>query len=101
MISLGRCKSAGLLGTTVIKQVGNRRVLERIDESGRIFFAVPDRKWFDNGVAIRIDIIGIDLLIKGSGGILDGQQVSAINPNLTSGCDLSGKRRLANNVGLY
>ena len=74
MISNRRCKSAGLLGTTVIKQVGNRRILERISESGRIFFAISDRKWFDNGVAIRIAVVGFDGEQKRSDALLDGQR---------------------------
>jgi hypothetical protein len=42
MIEIGKTKRAGLLVTTGIKQVGSRRVLERINETNKIFFAVSD-----------------------------------------------------------
>ena len=100
MIARGRCRSAGLLATTVIKQVGNRRVLDRITDSGRIFFAVSDRKWYDSGVTIRIAIIGFDRGKESGGIVLDGCEVPMIHADLTSGNDLSTKGRIAANMGL-
>ena len=94
----GRCTAAGLLATTVIKQVANRGVLERISEVGRLFFVVSDRKWFDSGVAIRIAIIAFDRGDCSVPILLDGKNVSHINIDLSSGCDLSSKQRLPANL---
>ena len=58
MIQTGRCKQAGLLATTGIRQVSSRRVLERINETGEIFFAISDRDWVLDGASVRISIIG-------------------------------------------
>jgi type II restriction/modification system DNA methylase subunit YeeA len=99
MIETGRVKQAGLLATTGLRQVGSRRVLERISETGGIFFAVSDRDWILDGASVRISIIGFGSE-EPSEAILDGQTVSQINADLTAGCDLTQKRTLAANQSL-
>jgi hypothetical protein len=44
-IAAGRTKRAGLLATQGIRGAANRQVLERIGESGEIFFARSDDPW--------------------------------------------------------
>ena len=44
-----KCKRAGLLATQGIRGGANREVLERIKETGDIFFAVSDRDWILDG----------------------------------------------------
>ncbi|HQU34495.1 MAG TPA: N-6 DNA methylase, partial [Thermoanaerobaculaceae bacterium] len=44
-IEKGRCARAGLLATQGIRGAANRRVLERIKQTGDLFFAISDRAW--------------------------------------------------------
>ena len=99
MIETGRVKQAGLLATTGMRQVGSRRVLERISETGDIFFAVSDRDWILDGASVRISIIGFGNKQTDSA-VLDGQTVAQINADLTAGCDLTQKKTLRTNQGL-
>ncbi len=83
-IASGRAERAGLLATQNIRGAFSRPVLERIGESGQIFMAYADEEWFNDGAAVRISIICQD---DGSESehILDGEPVSRINPDLTTG----------------
>ncbi|HET9227339.1 MAG TPA: type IIL restriction-modification enzyme MmeI, partial [Thermoanaerobaculia bacterium] len=90
-IEEGKCNRVGLLATTAIKQVGSVRVLERISETTSIFFAVPDRDWVLEGASVRISMIGFGEKHESEKGI---------PPNLTGGLDLSGKEKIASNLGL-
>lgn len=78
-VEAGRCGRAGLLATTAIKQVGSRRALERILESGKIFFAVSDRDWILEGASTRISMVGFGPKEIGGPLILDGRTVNEIN----------------------
>ncbi|MCX6907955.1 MAG: class I SAM-dependent DNA methyltransferase, partial [Verrucomicrobia bacterium] len=97
-IADGKCKAAGLLATTGIKQVGSRHVLERIKESGTVFFAVSDREWTLEGASVRVSLIGFAGKNWGQKPSLDSKEVSQINADLTSGIDLTSKRALASNL---
>lgn len=59
-IAKGRARRAGLLATQGIRGGANRRVLERIKESGDIFYAQADRPWILDGAAVRISMVGFD-----------------------------------------
>ncbi len=87
MVHAGRAKRAGLLATQAIRGAANRGTLERIKESGDIFFAVSNREWILDGAAVRIAMVGFD---DGSETRhkLDGQLVAGINFNLTAGLPL-------------
>ena len=88
---------AGLLATQGIRGGANRRVLQRIKETGDIFVARSDHPWVLEGAAVHISIVGFD---DGSEWEreLDGQSVAAINANLTVGVDLTLAQRLASNL---
>jgi len=60
MVEMGKAKRVGLLATQGIRGGANRRVLERIKETGDIFFAYSDRKWVLEGAAVHVSIIGFD-----------------------------------------
>ncbi|MDR3633432.1 MAG: hypothetical protein P4L84_06310, partial [Isosphaeraceae bacterium] len=92
-------KRAGLLATQGIRGQQNRRVLERINESGGVFFARSDDPWVLSGANVHISFVGQD---DGSEAeqTLDGQSVMAINANLTAGIDLTQARRLEENLGI-
>ncbi len=92
-------KRAGLLATQGIRGGANRRVLQRIKETGDIFMAWSDHPWVLEGAAVHISIVGFD---DGSEieRELDGQPAPAINANLTVGVDLTAAKRLEDNFGI-
>jgi hypothetical protein len=95
----GKTKRAGLIATNSIRGGLNRRALERIKQSGDIFFAEEDRPWILNGAAVRVSMVGFD---NGSEQhkVLDGAPVQNINAALTGSLDLSAAKRLRENTGL-
>ena len=94
-----RAQRAGLLATQGIRGGANRRVLQRIKETGDIFMAWSDHPWVLEGAAVHISIVGFD---DGSEieRELDGQPAPAINANLTAGVDLTAAKRLEENFGI-
>lgn len=83
-IAQGAAQRAGLLATQNIRGSFSRPVLERIAESGSIFFAYSDEEWINDGAAVRISIVGQD---DGSEAerLLNGKPAAQINPDLTTG----------------
>jgi type II restriction/modification system DNA methylase subunit YeeA len=98
-IAAHHLKRAGLLATQGIRGGANRRTLERVKDTGDIFFAYADEPWVLAGAAVHISFVGQD---DGSetDHTLDGHAVADINPDLTSGLDLTVARRLQENLGL-
>jgi hypothetical protein len=98
-IASGRTRRAGLLATQGIRGQANRRVLERVIESGAIFFGRSDTPWVLAGAAVNISFVGQD---DGSEPVreLDGRSVTKINSDLSSGSDLTAARRQRSNQGL-
>ena len=99
MVDQNRAKRAGLLATQGIRGGANRRVLQRIKQSGDIFLAWSDHPWILDGAAVHISIVGFD---DGSetNRQLDGEAVQSINANLTSGVDLTAAVKLPENLGV-
>jgi len=98
-VEAGTVKRAGLLATQGIRGGANRRVLQRIKETGDIFMAWSDHPWVLEGAAVHISIVGFD---DGSETEreLDGQPVAAINASLAVGVDLTAAERLKENLGI-
>ena len=99
-IEHGRARRAGLLATQGIRGGKNRVVLDRIAQSGAIFWAESDRKWTLDGAAVQVSMVGFD---GGSEAAreLDGLQVSEIYTNLRSGeTDVTKARRLKENLDI-
>ena len=98
-IAAGKTKRAGLLATQGIRGKDNRVVLQRIKDSGGIFMARSDEVWPLAGATVHISIIGFD---DGSETeiTLDGEIVSNINANLTTGVDTTSALILRENAGL-
>ncbi len=92
-------KRAGLLATQAIRFQSNRPVLTRIKETGDIFTAISDKDWVLEGAAVHISIICFDDGTEVSRS-LDGNNVPAINPDLTIGFDLTTAKRLSENQSL-
>ncbi len=111
-IEAGRTQRVGLLATQGIRGGANRRVLQRIKESGDIFYAQADRKWIQDGVAVRVSMIGFDdgtqqvrLLNEDKDdapehALAHARSVSHINADLTSAADVTNARRLKENLGI-
>lgn len=99
-IADGKARRAGLLGTQAIRNRSSRRILDRIIESGGIFFAVSDQGWRQDGASVRISMVGFDDGSQKSKE-LDGKRVATIRPNLTSRrADVTKARKLAQNSGI-
>ena len=98
-IAAGKAKRAGLLATNSIRGGANRVVLERIKQSGDIFWAISDRDWVLDGAAVNVSMIGFDDGTETSR-ILDGISVVKINSDLTSAVDLASAHRLSENGGI-
>ena len=98
-IETGKVKRVGLLATQGIRGGVNRRVLERIKQTGDIFWAQSDRNWILDGATVHVSMVGFD---NGSDDdrFLDGIRVQAINADLTGAVDLTQAKRLAENSGL-
>ena len=94
-----KARRAGLLATQGIRGGANRRVLQRIKESGDIFLAWSDQPWILDGAAVHTSIIGFDDGSE-SNRELDGATVKSINANLTEGVDLTTAVRLEENLGI-
>ena len=99
-IEQGAAHRAGLLATQGIRGGRNREVLNRIAETGALFWAQSDREWTLDGAAVQVSMVGFD---NGSEPTreLDGLEVSEIFTNLRSGeTDVTRARRLAENLGI-
>ena len=99
LISVGRVERAGLLATQGIRGGANRRVLERIKETGDIFMAWSDRPWVQEGVAVHVSMVGFDDGAE-TERTVNGVPVPSINADLTGALDLTKARRLAENLNL-
>ena len=99
MVEHGLTDRAGLLGTQGIRGGVNRRVLERIKESGDIFMAYADHPWILDGASVHVSLVGFD---DGSEieRELDSEPVDAIYANLTTGVDLTKAHRLKENADI-
>ena len=99
-IESGRAERAGLLATQGIRGGSNRDVLDRIKETGDIFWAWSDRVWTLDGAAVQVSMVGFDDG-KEDTRELDGHVVSEIHANLRSGgTDVTKSRRLKENSGV-
>jgi type II restriction/modification system DNA methylase subunit YeeA len=92
-VEAGKTKRVGLLATQAIRAGASREVLRRIKETGDIIFAISDREWILDAANVHVSMVGFD------GGeqttrVLDGQQVPAINADLTTTFDLTSAKRL-------
>ena len=99
MIQTGRTRRAGLLATQGIRGGANRRVLDRIKNTGDIFLAWSDERWIVEGAMVHVSIVGFDDGTEVER-CLNGGPVPRINSNLTTGVDITATQRLAENRGV-
>jgi type II restriction/modification system DNA methylase subunit YeeA len=98
-IEQGKSQYAGLVATNSIRGGANRKVLERIVESGSIFEAWSDEEWINEGAAVRVSLLCFGG--NADAALLDGQPVATIHADLTAGggLDLTQAKVLAENGG--
>jgi hypothetical protein len=88
-IDAGVCERAGLVATNSIRGGANRKVLDRVVDTTRIFEAWSDEAWVNEGAAVRVSLLGFG---RGSGidgsARLDNAEVAAIHADLTAGAGL-------------
>src|SRR5687768_3156700 len=99
MIEYGKLKRAGLLATQGIRGGTNRKVLERIKETGDIFWAQSDRNWILNGATVHVSMIGFDNSTEVER-YLDNKNVKTINSDLSSTADITQAIPLKENANL-
>ncbi len=98
-IAAGATRRAGLLANQSIRAGASRLVLEKINTTGQIFFARADEPWVLKGASVHISFVGQDDGTE-TNLELNGIAVARINPNLTSGLDLTVARAQHENLGL-
>ena len=97
MIETGKAKRAGLLATQSIRIGSNRKVLERIKQTGDIFWAQSDREWVLDGASVRVSMVGFDNGQEQSRN-LNGSETSVINADLSNNlADITRAKRLKEN----
>jgi type II restriction/modification system DNA methylase subunit YeeA len=99
MIVEGKAKCAGLLATQGIRGGANRKVLERIKETGNIFWAQSDREWILDGATVHVSMIGFDNG-KEQNRELNGLTVKIINSDLSSSANTVSASTLIENSGI-
>jgi type II restriction/modification system DNA methylase subunit YeeA len=99
LIENGQLRRVGLLATQGIRGGANRKVLERIKETGDIFWAYSDRNWILDGATVHVSMVGFDAGEQKER-LLDGKKANAINIDLTSDLDLTQAKRLSENFDL-
>ncbi|MFN3828467.1 MAG: class I SAM-dependent DNA methyltransferase [Tepidimonas ignava] len=97
-IEAGQCQRAGLVSTQAIRKGANRRVLDRIVATTRVFEAWSDEPWVNDGAAVRVSLVCFGR--SGQAARLDGQEVGEIHADLTHATelDLTRARALSQNA---
>ncbi len=100
-IAIGATQAAGFVSTNSIRGGANRKVLDRIVETTRIFLAYSDQEWWDDqGAGVRVSLTAFG---KHAGSPkLDGVDVAEIFADLTAseGVNLTKIVALAENAGV-
>lgn len=99
LVEEGKARRVGLLATQGIRGGANRRVLEKINESGSIFWAYSDRNWILEGAAVHVSMVGFDSGAEKTR-VLNGTVVSEINADLTTSTDFTSTATLPENCDL-
>ena len=94
LIETSRIQRAGLVATNSIRGGANRKVLERIVESGTIYAAWSDEPWINEGAAVRVLLIAFAPQDHERGIRLDGEEVGTIHADLTAGSGVGNELNL-------
>lgn len=108
-IEAGQCAAAGLVATNSIRGGANRKVLERIVASTKIFEAWSDEDWVNEGAAVRVSLVCFGSRRHARLPVsprmtyrLNGQPVAIIHADLSAaeGLDMTHAQPLTENVGV-
>ncbi len=100
-IAAGRTKRVGLVATSSIRGGTNRPILDRVAEECTIFEAWSEQPWIVEGARVEVSLICFAASnIVDSDICLDGRSVEHINPDLTTGLNLSLAKSLYENRGV-
>ena len=94
-VAKGKARRVGLVATSKIAKNTNLPVLYRIAVDCEIYNALADQPWVIDGAAVRVALICFSA--KASNGllrILEGKPVKFINPDLTTGDNISSSSAL-------
>ena len=100
-IVTGKSKLAGFVATSTIAKNTNLHVMKKISEQLKIFHAYSNEPWVGEGVAVRVALIAfgkqefVNALPQ-----LNGETVRKINPDLSSGINTSGVKKLSSNKNI-
>ena len=86
-IAAGKVRYAGLVATNSIRGGANRKVMDRIVESGAIFNAWSDEPWINEGAAVRVSMICFSARGNGQSVQLNGAGTGIVNADLTPSMD--------------
>jgi type II restriction/modification system DNA methylase subunit YeeA len=95
-IEEGTAARAGLVATNSIRKNTNLPVLHRIAATTQIFEAWSEEQWTVDGAAVDVSLICFGQ-INDRPTMLDGRVVNGINPDLTTGLDLTAAKALPEN----
>jgi len=100
MLEQRKVERVGLLATQGIRGGVNRRVLEKIKETGDIFMAWSDHDWLLDGATVHVSLVGFD---DGSElhRMLDDKPVASINADLTGDVDATAALPLGENQKMW
>jgi hypothetical protein len=91
--------AAGLVATQSIRAGANRKVLQRICDSSRIYNAWSDEEWVNDGAAVRVSLIALGW---GECCFLNGLPVQQITADLSDAAsgDMTTAHLLSENAGV-
>lgn len=95
-VASGATSRVGFVATNSIRKNTNLRVMHRIAGTTRIYEAWPEEQWTVDGAAVDVSLI----CFGNNGGApprINGKIVETINPDLTSGLNLTTARPLPEN----
>ena len=88
-------EAAGLVSTNSIRGGANRKVLEAISATSRIYEAWADEPWVNNGAAVRVSLVCFGRPTQAAR--LDGHDVSSISADLGQTLGIDAVKKLTAN----
>lgn len=88
-------EAAGLVSTNSIRGGANRKVLEAISATSRIYEAWADEPWVNNGAAVRVSLVCFGRPTQAAR--LDGHDVSSISADLGQTLGIDEVKKLTAN----
>ncbi len=95
-VEAGSTSRVGLVSTNSIRKNTNLPVMHRIAKTTRFYEAWPEEQWTVDGAAVDVSLI----CFGENGGVsakIDGDAVDQINPDLTTGLNLTTAKTLKEN----